>query len=162
MAATRHKETRRRNHADTVRLLVVSWCLFVRFGGDSPALSAGPPEPVYLAGDFNGWESAAPDWRMRGEGGRRYALERFWKRGQHRFKFAPQGELALGWGVASDGRVYQPGRDISLTVEHHGDYRLELDLDRRQWRFRPVTNAVPRAVLLVAGRAEAGLPLTLD
>jgi glycosidase len=136
----------------------------------SPALPAAEEtggvtqavESVNVTGTFNEWNPADAAYRMTLLSNQVYRLARFFRAGDHKFKFTVNGTWDKHFGVGLDGMLAQPGADIPLRVAKHGGYAVTLDVAQRQWSVVAAELDRPYAVLTAPGTVEVNLPLELD
>jgi hypothetical protein len=119
-------------------------------------------EPVFLAGTFNDWNAADPQYQMTAIGSGQYRLTKFFRAGQYKFKFTVNGNWANCYGVSATGALTQPGEDIPLRLVEHGAYTIVLDRRRLEWSVAGAPLAAPQAVLHVRGPVAPNLPVVLD
>lgn len=110
-------------------------------------ISHAADDDVYLAGTFNQWATQSNDWRMERVDDTHYQLGRYWRPGEHQFKFVFNGSWDKHLGAADGNRLQMPGRDIELQVDASGYYELALDVESKTWSLKPATPHEPIPVL---------------
>ncbi|MGH8598308.1 MAG: hypothetical protein ACREXT_16775, partial [Gammaproteobacteria bacterium] len=126
-----------------IGMLVLLASSLSRVVADEPSASS---PTICLAGTFNDWNPADPNYRMTRSDEDVYRLQRFFRAGQYKFKFTVDGGWDKHYGGAQNGAVAQPGTDIILDINRHGVYVIELDLKQRRWSLSESTLDAPQAV----------------
>jgi cyclomaltodextrinase len=121
-----------------------------------------PYNSVHMAGTFNDWNTTDPAYAMTYAGDGRYRITRFFRAGQHQFKFVMNGSWDTHLGAEPDGRLGQPGENIQLSIPANGGYSIELRLKERRFSMQPVPLPAPQALLKLRGDAEINTPVVLD
>ncbi|MEM9560301.1 MAG: alpha-amylase family glycosyl hydrolase, partial [Planctomycetota bacterium] len=144
---------------------VIAWALLacvsgVAWGQGAPSdLSSGVWR---MAGTFNGWAAAQPDWTMAPMDDGTYELVRELPGGRHQFKFVRNGDWALGhFGLAEGGGLEQPGDNLTLDVRVQAVYRITLDPGARTWSFSVADLDQPVLAIDVLGVPTRGRALAI-
>lgn len=119
-----------------------------------------------LAGTFNNWNAADPQWTMVPTGdpaSGQQVLERRIEAGQYRFKFVRDGAWDRGHlgAAGSSGSLEQPGEDIALNIRADAEYRIFLDPKQRIWRITVAKIDQPVVVMRVLGQPYVNRPIRL-
>ncbi len=123
----------------------------------NPALSG-----VNLAGSFNEWNPADPEWRLAPGTNGVYEITKFFRAGHYKFKVTVNGAWDKHYGLGLDGKLAQPGADVVLYIAKHAGYKITLDLPARRWRAEEAPLDVPYPVLQARGPTEINVPIVLD
>ena len=107
-----------------------------------------PFERVRLAGVFNNWRTADDSHELTQVDGR-HELVKFWRCGTYEFKFVFDGTWKRHLGDAGDGRLVQPGRNITLSIPQSAEYVIRLYSKAGRWDFEPRSAMRPHAVIRV-------------
>ena len=101
-------------------------------------------QTVSLAGSFNNWNAKDQVTIMKYLGNNKWSLNKLFEKGQSKFKFVMNGGWDIHRGVSPDGRLIQPGSDITLNISSFGFYEILLDLNIDTWSVKPApaSNAV--------------------
>src|SRR5262245_6644173 len=117
---------------------------------------------INLTGTFNDWNTTNAEYRLTQSGEQTYELTHFFRAGSYKFKFTFDGGWARHLGEGTNGELIQPGKEISLKISRHGNYRITLNLGEHRWRIDDAPVTVPIPVINVRGPVELNVPIILD
>jgi glycosidase len=126
------------------------------------AQSNAPTTQINLAGTFNDWNPADPNYRLTPIGDETFELTQFFTAGRYRFKFTFDGGWAHHLGNGPGGVLVQPGTEIPLRISSNGMYRITLALGDDRWKIEPAPLTRPHGVIYVRGPVELNIPIVLD
>jgi iron(III)-enterobactin esterase len=95
---------------------------------------------IYLAGSFNNWDAADPQFALQYRGQHLWSGTAFLPAGPTLFKFAADGDWLVNWGGGQDdlappeaGEGTQDGSDILLEFPLSGEYEISLNEETGGW-----------------------------
>lgn len=104
---------------------------------------------VGIAGTFNGWNTGDEAFRLAPVDDDHYELIRYWRCGEHDFKFVFDGSWDRHFGDDGRGGLAQPGENLKLSISRAGEYAVQLDASARRWQLQPREASRPHAIILI-------------